>query len=156
MPDHAESTELSKSKVNLKVKKLDPSALLPAFKTAGAVGADIAALEDTVLLPGETKLIRTGLALEISSGYYGMLAPRSSLAIRGTLSMPHSIGIIDSDYRDELLVALRNFGQEAVTLPAKERIAQLLILPHPIVTYEEADELSSTNRNGGFGSTGRI
>ena len=145
-------------KLNIRYKKLDPAALVPVFSSSGAAGADIYALPgcDAAIWPGETFTVRTGLAFEIPEGYAGLVFARSGLATREGLAPANKVGLIDCDYRGELLVALHNHSETAAFLKGGERIAQLVITPVPAVEYSEAQELSETKRGaGGFGSTGK-
>lgn len=139
------------------VKKLDENAVLPTYGSAYAAGADLYALtnEEVTFAPYETKLIRTGLALEIPEGYAGFIYARSGLASKRALAPANKVGVIDADYRGEVMVALHNHSNKQQTIAPKERIAQLVIAPFLKVDFEEADELSATVRGeGGFGSTG--
>ena len=145
-------------KLNIRYKKLDPAAVAPVFSSAGAAGADIYALPgcDAEIRPGETFTVHTGLAIEIPEGYAGLVFARSGLATREGLAPANKVGLIDCDYRGELLVALHNHSEAAAFLKGGERIAQLMITPVPTVEYTEAQELSETMRGtGGFGSTGK-
>ena len=140
------------------VKKLDENAVLPTYGSEFAAGADLYALceEEIVFQPGETKLIRTGLALEIPEGYAGLIYARSGLASKRGLAPANKVGVVDADYRGEVMVALHNHSSVEQKIAPKERIAQLVIAPFLHAEYEEKDELSSTVRGeGGFGSTGR-
>jgi dUTP pyrophosphatase len=140
----------------VKIKKLDERAQIPFYSTPEAAGADVTCIEDVTIPAGETVLIKTGFSLELPVGTLVMLLPRSSLAIKKYLDMPQSVGIIDSDYRGEYLVALRNLGKEDFFIPAGERIAQMVLIPHLRAEFSEVDELSETKRGaGGFGSTGK-
>ena len=144
-------------KPTLRYKRLSPLALVPTYGSASAAGADLHALpeEDTVIEPGETKLIHTGIAVEIPEGYMGLIFARSGLATKRGLAPANKVGVIDADYRGEIMVALYNQSGEAQTVAAGERIAQLVITPFLAVNFEECDELSDTTRGtGGFGSTG--
>ena len=144
--------------MKVKVKKLDGRAILPTYGSAGAAGADLYALTDgdVTIDAGETRLIGTGLALEIPEGYVGLVYARSGLATKRGLAPANKVGVIDSDYRGELKVALYNQSSEAQTVAAGERIAQLVIAPYLTADYEEADELTDSKRGaGGFGSTGK-
>ncbi|MBQ8859097.1 MAG: dUTP diphosphatase [Clostridia bacterium] len=144
-------------KPTLRYKRLSPLALVPTYGSAAAAGADLYALpeEDTVIEPGETKLIHTGIAVEIPEGYMGLIFARSGLATKRGLAPANKVGVIDADYRGEIMVALYNQSGEAQTVAAGERIAQLVITPFLAVNFEECDELSDTTRGtGGFGSTG--
>lgn len=142
----------------IKVKKLKRNAILPTYGSAEAAGADLyACLEESVtILPGATAFIPTGLAMELPKGCAGLIYARSGLACKRGLAPANKVGVIDSDYRGEFIVALHNHGQEAQTVSHGERIAQLIITPVLTPAYEETDELSDTGRGaGGFGSTGK-
>ena len=140
------------------VKLLDPRAKLPAYGSADAAGADLYALTDgpIAVAPGETVLIRTGLALAIPQGYVGLVYARSGLATRQGLAPANKVGVIDADYRGELMVSLHNHSGETRTVECGDRIAQLVIAPYLTAQFQRADELDDTRRGaGGFGSTGR-
>ena len=140
------------------VKKLHPAAKLPVYATAEAAGADLCAClpEAVTIAPGETKMIPTGLAVEIPRGYVGLVFGRSGLALKRDLAPANKVGVIDSDYRGELHVGLRNHSREAYAVQPGERVAQLVILPVCLPELAEVEELSETARGqGGFGSTGR-
>ena len=144
--------------MNIKVKKLKPDATVPTMGSKFAAGADLYSAEDAdvVIEPSETKFIGTGLAMEIPEGYVGLVYARSGLACKRGLAPANKVGVVDSDYRGEIKVALHNHGKEAQTVEKGERIAQMVIAPYLSVHYEEADALSETERGeGGFGSTGR-
>ena len=144
--------------MNIKVKKLKPDATVPSMGSKFAAGADLYSAEDAdvVIEPSETKFIGTGLAMEIPEGYVGLVYARSGLACKRGLAPANKVGVVDSDYRGEIKVALHNHGKEAQTVEKGERIAQMVIAPYLSVNYEEADALSETERGeGGFGSTGR-
>ena len=141
----------------INVKKLDQNAVLPTYGSAYAAGADLYALSDCeiVFAPHETKLIRTGLAMEIPEGYAGLIYARSGLASKRALAPANKVGVVDSDYRGEVMVALHNHSDKEQTIAPKERIAQLVVAPFLKAEFAEADELSDTVRGvGGFGSTG--
>ncbi len=140
------------------VKKLDERAVLPTYGSEYAAGADLYALldEDAVIAPAETKLIRTGLAMEIPEGYAGLIYARSGLASKRGLAPANKVGVVDADYRGEVMVALHNHSAVPQTVSSGERIAQLVVAPFLKAIYDEVDELSSTVRGeGGFGSTGK-
>jgi dUTP pyrophosphatase len=142
--------------INLKVKRLDPQALIPRYETNGAAGLDLSALEEVTIAVGRWLRVRTGLSLEIPPGYEGQVRPRSGLAVRHGVTVLNAPGTIDSDYRGELQVALINFGSDPYRIEPGERIAQLVIAPVTRVEVVETDDLSQTDRgSGGFGSTGR-
>jgi len=140
------------------VKKLRPNAVVPTYGSAGAAGADLyACLEDSVeIRPGTTVMIPTGLAMEIPAGYVGLIYARSSMGVKRGLAPANKVGVIDSDYRGEFMVALHNHGTQPQTVTHGERIAQLLITPVYTPGFAEVEELSDTQRgSGGFGSTGK-
>ncbi|MBP5193860.1 MAG: dUTP diphosphatase [Clostridia bacterium] len=141
----------------VKVKKLSENAKLPTYGSEFSAGADLyAATDDSIVIPsGETAFIGTGIAVEIPSGYVGLVYARSGLACKKGLAPANKVGVIDSDYRGEIKVAIFNHSKEDKTIEAGERVAQLIVAPFLKCEYEQADELSSTSRgNGGFGSTG--
>lgn len=140
------------------VKRLDPRAKLPAYGSADAAGADLYALTDgpVAVAPGQTVLIPTGLALAIPRGYVGLVYARSGLATRQGLAPANKVGVIDADYRGELMVSLYNHSGETRTVECGDRIAQLVIAPYLTARFQEAEELDDTERGkGGFGSTGK-
>lgn len=145
-------------KPTVRTKKLCENAVLPKYGTEFAAGADLYACMDAeavTLAPGETKLIRTGIALEIPAGYAGFVFARSGLACKRGLAPANKVGVIDSDYRGELMVALHNHSGIPQSVENGERIAQMVILPYLAVDFIESDTLDDTERGaGGFGSTG--
>lgn len=132
---------------------------LPVRQTDGAAGVDIAAFlpEGDVTIPaGGRALIPTGLTMSVPRGYGGFLLARSSMGAKYGVSLSNGVGLIDSDYRGEVKVALINHAQDAFTVHDGDRIAQLVLLPVPALTLLETDSLDDTERGqGGFGSTGR-
>ena len=141
----------------ISVKKLHPNAVLPTYGSAYAAGADLYALceEELVFAPHETKLVKTGLALEIPEGYAGLIYARSGLASKRGLAPANKVGVIDADYRGEVMVALHNHSDIEQRIAPQERIAQLVVTPFLKVDFEETDTLTDTLRGeGGFGSTG--
>lgn len=143
---------------NIRVKQLRPGAKLPTYGTAGAAGADLYACleEDAVILPGQTRFLPTGIALEVPQGCAGLVYARSGLACKRGLAPANKVGVVDSDYRGEILVALHNHGDQPQTICDGERVAQLLITPVLTPDYTWVEELSSTQRDDkGFGSTGK-
>ena len=141
--------------MEIRIQKLHEKAILPKYETKGSSGMDIACLEDIILKPGEIMLVRTGLAMEIPQGYEGQIRSRSGLSLNGVV-VANSPGTIDSDYRGEVRVILRNVTNEFVALGAGARIAQLIVAPTTNVLWEVTDGgLSETLRGeAGFGSTG--
>jgi len=142
--------------LKVKFKKLHPAAKVPVYKSAEAAGCDIYTVVEETIKPGEIAFLKSGLAIEIPQGYFAAMTPRASFCLKQHLDMPHSLGIMDSDYRGEYLIPLRNLGSEPVEIPAGERIAQMIFLPYVQAQFEESTELSDTIRGaGGFGSTGK-
>ena len=140
------------------VKKLRENAVLPTYGSAEAAGADLyACLDETVAIaPGQTVFVPTGIALEVPKGCAGLIYARSSMGAKRGLAPANKVGVIDSDYRGEIMVALHNHGASAQQVAPGERIAQLLITPVLTPQYEQVEELSDTDRGaGGFGSTGK-
>ena len=140
------------------LKKLDERAVVPTYGSEFSAGADLYAVldEETVILPNETKLIHTGLAVEIPVGYAGLIYARSGLASKRGLAPANKVGVVDADYRGEVMVALHNHSANPQTVAPLERIAQLVITPFLQVEFDVVDELSDTVRGaGGFGSTGK-
>lgn len=144
--------------MTVRLKKLDPRATTPKYGSAAAAGADLCALADTpiTIAPGQTVLVHTGIALEIPTGYVGLVYARSGLASKRGLAPANKVGVIDADYRGEIMVALYNQSNEPQTIESGERIAQLVIAPFLAAEFEEVENLTDTERgSGGFGSTGR-
>jgi dUTP pyrophosphatase len=139
---------------SVKVKRIHPAAKLPVRGTNWSAGADLCCLEAFTLGPRERKSVPTGLIVEIPPGWYGRVAPRSGLAARHGVDT--LAGVVDSDFRGELMALIVNLGDAPVSFDAGERIAQLIIERAAICDYVWADELSETERgDGGFGSTGK-
>ena len=144
--------------INVDLKKLKDKAIVPTYGSAEAAGADLYALTDgnVELKSDETKLIHTGLCMEIPEGYAGLIYARSGLASKRGLAPANKVGVVDADYRGELMVALHNHSSIPQKVQPFERIAQLVITPFLKADYTQADELSDTVRGeGGFGSTGK-
>lgn len=142
---------------SVKVKRIREDARMPVYGSAEAAGADLCAcLEtDVIIQPGQTVFIPTGLSMEIPKGYAGLIYARSGLACKQGLAPANKVGVIDSDYRGEFIVALHNHGTESKTVAHGDRIVQLVITPVLTPAFEETDVLSDTTRaSGGFGSTG--
>lgn len=142
----------------VKVKKLRPGAKLPARGSEAAAGADLCACLDYDLVsipPHTTKMIPTGLAMEIPEGLFGAIFARSGIASKRGLRPANCVGVVDSDYRGEVIVALHNDTDLNQMIDNGERIAQLVLLPYAVNPYVETKELSGTERgDGGFGSSG--
>ena len=141
-------------KVN--IKKLKEGARLPVYGSEYAAGADLFALEGVEIPAGETRFVHTGIAIELEQGTVGLVYARSGLSCKQDLAPANKVGVIDCDYRGEVMVALHNHGKETRTVSSGDRIAQLVVAPVFHAEFAEAEELSSTVRGeGGFGSTGQ-
>ena len=140
------------------VKTLKEDAILPTYGSEFAAGADLYALPsdgDVTFAPFETKFVHTGLAMEIPVGYAGLVYARSGLAAKRGLAPANKVGVVDADYRGEIMVALHNHSAVEQKISAGERVAQLVVAPFLKAEFEEAEELTQTVRGvGGFGSTG--
>ena len=144
--------------MKINIKKLNENATIPTYGSPFSAGADLYAFEenDVVIAAGETKLVHTGIALEIPEGLVGLIYARSGLASKRGLAPANKVGVIDSDYRGEIMVALHNHGLSDQTVSVGERIAQIVFSPYVSADFDLVDELSDTVRGeGGFGSTGR-
>ena len=143
--------------MNIDFKKLTSNAKTPTYGSEFAAGADLYSAEnhDIIVNPGETVFIHTGIAMAIPEGYVGLVYARSGIACKRGLAPANKVGVIDSDYRGEIMVALHNHGNTSQKIEPKERIAQIIISPYITASFRERDELDDTERgNGGFGSTG--
>jgi dUTP pyrophosphatase len=142
----------------IRVKKLSPNANIPTYGSAGAAGADLYACldQDITIAPGETVFVPTGIALEVPTGCAGLIYARSSLGSKRGLAPANKVGVIDSDYRGQIMVALFNHGTVEQIVSHGDRIAQLVIAPVYTPGFEEVTALEDTQRgSGGFGSTGK-
>jgi len=142
----------------IRVKKLNPKAIIPTYGSAEAAGADLYAClsEPLTVAPGETVWVSTGIALEVPKGCAGLVYARSGLACKRGLAPANKVGVVDSDYRGEVKVVLLNQSNETQTIEHGERIAQFVITPVLTPVYDEVTELDETQRGfGGFGSTGK-
>lgn len=144
-------------KFDVNIKKLDEKAQIPTYGSPFAAGADLYALceSDIEILPHQTVLVHTGISMEIPEGYGGFIFARSGLASKRNLAPANKVGVVDSDYRGEVMVALHNHGEVPQIISNGERIAQMCIMPYAAANFIECDSLSDTVRGvGGFGSTG--
>lgn len=142
----------------IKIKKLDEKATIPAYGSEFAAGFDLYSVsdEEITIKAHETVLVKTGLAMEIPVGYGGFIFARSGLATKKGLAPANKVGVVDADYRGEVMVALHNHTDEDKTIEGHERIAQMVIMPFLRAKFVETSELSETVRGaGGFGSTGK-
>jgi len=133
---------------------INENAKVPTLGTEHSAGIDMACLEDVSIMPGGWAEVHTGYRIEIPDGFFGLLCPRSSTGKKG-LSLVNTVGIIDSDYRGEIIILLKNNNTYSVQLNAGDRVAQLVIVPYLSPKIEVVEELTETVRgDGGFGSTG--
>jgi len=142
--------------IHLNVKTL-PGAKLPEYQSSGAAGADVYSFleQDIILKPGETKLIPTGLFVEIPEGYEAQIRPRSGLALKNGITLLNSPGTIDSDYRGEIKIIVTNLGSHDFTITNHMRIAQMVFCRVYRGSFNQTDELEDTRRgHGGFGHSG--
>ena len=145
-------------KYSVRIKKLDEKAIIPTYGSEFAAGADLYACLDGALTinPHETILVHTGVAMEIPTGFAGLIYARSGIASKRGLAPANKVGVVDSDYRGEVMVALHNHSLVPQTIENGERIAQLVIAPYVAADFVVSDELDDTDRGaGGFGSTGK-
>lgn len=144
--------------MNINVKKVFEEAVIPTSGSKYAAGYDLYAHIETgekIIPAGKTEKIGTGVCMEIPEGYFGAIFARSGLATKRGLRPANCVGVVDSDYRGEIIVALHNDADTCETICEGDRIAQLVIMPYLPVSFTEVDELNDTERgNGGFGSTG--
>jgi len=143
--------------IDVQVKQVRNSTPLPAYATAGAAGMDLRAALDNelVLAPGERALVPTGIALQIPNGYVGLVFARSGLASRHGIALANGVGVIDADYRGEVLCALQNNSSAPYTVTPGDRVAQLAFIPVAHARLVPVADLTDTARGeGGFGSTG--
>ncbi len=145
-------------KYKVKIKKLRDGAQMPTYGSPFAAGADLYACLDSekwTFAPHETKFVPTGISAEIPEGFAGLIYARSSVACKRSLAPANKVGVVDSDYRGEIMVALHNHSLEEQEIANGERIAQLVITPYITADFIESDTLDETVRGeGGFGSTG--
>lgn len=142
---------------NVKIKKLNPAATIPTYGTEFAAGADLYACTDESITinPGETQFIHTGLAMEIPEGLVGLIYARSGMACKKGVAPANKVGVIDSDYRGEIIVAFYNHSETPLVVNNGERVAQMVYAPYYHAQFTEVDELEDSVRGeGGFGSTG--
>ena len=140
---------------SMNIKKLNENATVPTYGSVSAAGADLYSCETVTVAPGETVLVHTGIAMAIPDGYVGLIYARSGLATKRGLAPANKVGVVDADYRGEVMVALHNHGTVEQTIEAGERIAQMVIAPFITANFIESETLDDTVRGaGGFGSTG--
>jgi dUTP pyrophosphatase len=141
----------------MRIKRLHPDAMVPRYAHGPEedAGMDLHSVEAVTLAPGETKLVATGLAIELPAGYEAQIRPRSGLALKHSITLPNSPATIDPGYRGEIKVILLNLGREPFQILPGERIAQMVVARYEAVEWEEGDLADSRRGEGGFGSSGR-
>jgi dUTP pyrophosphatase len=143
--------------LTLRIKRLHPDALVPRYAHGPDedAGMDLHSVESVTLSPGDTKLVATGLSIELPPGYEAQIRPRSGLALKHGITLPNSPATIDPGYRGEIKVILQNLGREPFNVLPGERIAQMVIARYEAIQWEEGDLADSQRGQGGFGSSGR-
>lgn len=150
-------TDSASARVPVKIRRLPHGhgLDLPAYATPGAAGMDVVSAENITLRPGMRYAVATGFAMAIPQGYEIQVRPRSGLALKKGITVPNSPGTIDSDYRGEVKVILANLSEDNFPIARGDRIAQLVLAPVTLASWEEVEDLDETERGaGGFGSTG--
>ena len=152
--------------LELKIEKMYDDVIMPKYQQEGDAGMDIhcylydeteeGPVISTKIWPGSSAKINTGLKVEIPEGHYMQILPRSSMGVKKDLILKNTVGIIDSKYRGEILLFVKNAGNEPVEILNGERLAQAIILPYPEVKIVQVDKVSETSRGAGFGSSGRV
>jgi dUTP pyrophosphatase len=141
--------------MKIKILKLSKSAIVPEYKHSGDSGLDLYSIEEKTILPGETKLIHTGIAIELPNGLEAQIRPRSGLALKHSITVLNTPGTVDASYRGEIGIILINHGTSSFDVSQGMRIAQMVIVPVIRAEIEKVEQLSTTSRgDGGFGSTG--
>lgn len=144
--------------IDVSIELCHPEAKMPRYARTGDAGMDVGALEDTVIEPGETVVVRTGIKVAIPEGFEIQVRPRSGLSLRTPLRLPNSPGTIDAGYRDEVGVLIQNTStKERYTIKKGERIAQLILSRVPMIRWKQVESVAELgeDRGGGFGSSGR-
>jgi dUTP pyrophosphatase len=142
--------------MRLKIRRLDSTISLPAYGTNESAGFDLAAAHDVAVAPGQIVLVRTGLVIEVPSGYFLGIFARSSTPLKRGLLVANGVGVIDPDYsgpHDEVMIQVLNITNREVHVARGDRLAQGIVLAAPRVTWDEVDEIREITR-GGFGATG--
>lgn len=141
--------------IELKVKRINEEAKMPEYAHVGDAGLDLFSVDDLMILPGESKLIKTGIQIELPKGTEAQIRPRSGLALKNQITVLNTPGTIDEGYRGEIGVILINHGKQEFHVEKGMKIAQMVVKPVFTVTIKEIEELTGTTRGeGGFGSTG--
>jgi len=142
--------------MRLKIRRLDSTVSLPAYGTGESAGFDLAAAHDLTIPPGQIALVRTGLVIEVPSGYFLGIFARSSTPLKRGLLVANGVGVIDPDYsgpNDEVMIQVLNITDRDIRIARGDRLAQGIVLPAPRVTWDEVTEIREVTR-GGFGATG--
>ncbi len=143
--------------MELKIFKLNPAATIPHYAHEGDAGLDLFAVEETRILPGETRLIKTGIAIALSPGTEAQIRPRSGLALNHSITVLNSPGTIDAGYRGEVAIILINHGKKTFDIAPGMKVAQMVVTPIIQAKVTVVDKLDNTSRDiKGFGSTGTI
>ncbi len=148
-------SEVPRERISLDVVKMDENVKLPKYNNLTDGGADIYSNETITINGGETKIVHTGLKVATPIGYMLNIYPRSGLSLKTNLRIANNVGIVDPLYRSEIGVIMTNIGTEPITIEKYDRIAQFVLLPVPIIEWNEVKELDETNRGAGFGSSGK-
>ena len=144
-----------RERIKVKVVRVNKDAILPTYAHELDAGADVYSVEDVEIAPNTTVVVKTGLQVAIPAGYQIEIRPRSGMSLKTPLRIANSVGTIDSGFRGEVGIIMNNIGDTPQTIKKGDRIAQMLISPTPMIEWVEADKLNSTDRTGGYGSTGR-
>ena len=144
-----------REKIEVKVHKISEDAILPKYAHPTDAGADVYSISDVTINSNETKLISTGLTVDMPAGYAIFIVPRSGMSYKTKLRIANSIGVIDHLYHQEIKIIIENIGQEAYLIKKGERIAQMMIFPVPMIQWAETQEALDDTGRSGFGSTGR-
>ena len=154
---HEQLIVSGRTQIKVKITKLNPDAIIPTYAHPTDAGADVAAVEETKIEPGETKIVKAGIAVAIPAGYEIQIRPRSGLSVKTKLRIPNAPGTIDTEYRGEIGVPICNTGDVPYVIEKGMKVAQMLIAPTPMIKWNEVatvEELGATSRGeGGFGST---
>ena len=145
------------ARMRLKIRRLDSTVSLPSYGTSEAAGFDLASAHDVVVQPRQIVLVRTGLVIQVPTGYFLAIFARSSTPLKRGLMVANGVGVLDPDYsgpNDEVMIQVMNVTESDVQIRRGDRLAQGIVLPAPRVAWEEVDEIRETTR-GGFGATGR-
>ena len=146
--------EIPRQRIKVKIQRISPDAIIPQYAHKTDCGADVYAVEETVIKPHTTQIVKTGIKMAIPAGYEVQVRPRSGLSLKTPLRIANAPGTIDSDYRGEIGIIMENTGNITQTIAKGDKIAQLVIAPTPMMEFDEVTELDSTERGeGGFGST---